>query len=157
MLAGMKTNTFNKESSHDTLRTFCGCFSDMDHLQEELHVEIKPYARLPINIAETGSEYMLEFALPGYKKSDLELLIEDDILIIRGTASCVPEQYEEVQHFYKKEFCVESFTRSFLLPEDIDRASARLDGGILFIHFTKGPRRILPVNGPCYKETIVIS
>jgi HSP20 family molecular chaperone IbpA len=157
MLAGMRTDQISKEADHDTLRTFCGCFSDMDRLQEELHAEIKPYARPAINIAETASEYMLELALPGYKKSDLELLIEDDMLIIRATASCVPEHYEEVQHFYKKEFCIESFTRSFLLPEDIDRASAQLEGGILFIHFTKGARRMLPVNGPCYKEMIPIN
>lgn len=153
----MRTDQFSKETDHDTLRTFCGCFSDMDHLQEELHVEVRPYARLAINVAETASGYMLELALPGYKKSDLELLIEDDTLIIRGTASCVPEHYEEAQHFYKKEFCVESFARCFLLPEDIDRASARLEGGILFIHFSKGARRVLPVNGPCYQETITIN
>lgn len=153
----MKTSTIIKAADHDTLRTFCGCFSDMDHLQEELHAEIKPYARLAINIAETTSEYMMELALPGYKKSDLELLIEDDTLIIKGTASCVPEHYEEVQHFYKKEFCVESFTRCFLLPEDIGKASASLEGGILSIHFTKGVRRVLPVNGPCYKETVLIN
>lgn len=157
MLADMKTGTIIKEADHDTLRTFYGCFSDLDHLQEELHVETRSYARLAINIAETASEYMMELALPGYKKSDLELLIENDMLIIRGTASCVPEHYEEVQHFYKKEFCVESFTRCFLLPEDIDRVTASLEGGILFIHFIKGARRVLPVNGPCYTETILIN
>ncbi|WP_315822239.1 Hsp20/alpha crystallin family protein [Paraflavitalea speifideaquila] len=143
-------------ADHALVRTFCGRFSDMDHLQEELHAESGSYRRPAVNIAETVSEYLLELALPGYKKTDLQVLIEGDMLMISGVASCVPEHYEEVLHFYKKEFCVESFTRTFLLPEDIDTASANLEEGILFIHLKKGAVRILPVNGPGYSECIPI-
>jgi HSP20 family molecular chaperone IbpA len=155
--AGMKTVSIIKTEDHAIVRTFCGSFSDMDHLHEELHAECSPLVRPAINIAETPTEYMLELALPGYHKSDLHLDIEDDILIIRGTASCVPEHYEDVQRFYKKEFCVESFTRTFLLPEDVSSALAYLAEGILFIHLTKGPARMLVNGGPCYKESIPIT
>lgn len=150
----MKTTTIYHTGDHAVVRTFCGSFSDMDHLQEELHAESRPFAKPAINIAETNSTYMLELALPGYKKEDLHIMIEDDVLIVRGNASCVPEHYEEVQHFYKKEFYVESFTRTFLLPEDVDTASASLKEGILFIHLTKGDTRVWPVNGPC--NTVIV-
>lgn len=146
-----------KAEDHAIVRTFCGCFSDMDHLEEELHAESRPFVKPAINIAETATAYRLELALPGYRKSDLYLFIENDMLIIQGRASCVPAQYEEVQRFYKREFAVESFTRSFLLPEDVDKASACFKEGILFIHLTKGVERRLPVNGPRHEETIPIN
>lgn len=153
----MKTVSILKAEDHAIVRTFCGCFSDMDHLHEELHAESRPLIKPAINIAETATEYMLELALPGYRKSDLYLDIEDDVLIIKGMASCVPEHYAAVQRFYKREFCVESFTRTFLLPEDINTASACFEGGILFIHLTKGVARIMPAGGPCHKESIPIN
>lgn len=155
-LAGMKIITSLKAEDHALIRTFCGCFSDMDHLEEELHAENRPLPKPAINIAETATAYRLELALPGYRKSDLQAGIENDTLIIQGRASCVPAQYEEVQRFYKREFAVESFARSFLLPEDVDKASACFEEGILFIHLTKGGLRRLPVEGPPYKETITI-
>ena len=153
----MRAATIFNTGDHAVVRTFCGSFSDMDHLQEELHGERMPYARPAVNIAETATKYLLELALPGYQRKDLRIMIEDDILIIRGTASCVPEHYEEVQRFYRKEFCIESFTRTFLLPEDVHTAAARLEGGILFIHLTRGVARVLPVNGPCITEIIPIN
>lgn len=145
----MKTAILHTED-HAIVRTFCGAFSDMDHLEEELHNAIGPYAKPAVNIAATGTSYMLELAIPGYRKKDLRVLIEEDVLTISGTASCVPEHYEAVQHFYKKEFCVEAFTRTFLLPEDFDTTTACLKDGILFIYITKGCIRRLPVEGRSY-------
>lgn len=153
----MTTVTSLKAEDHAIIRTFCGCFSDIDRLEEELHAESRPLAKPAINIAETATAYRLELALPGYKSSDLQVRIKNDTLIIQGRASCVPAQYEEVQRFYKREFAVESFTRSFLLPEDVDKASAFFKEGILFIHLTKGGIRRLPVNGPGYEEIIPIN
>jgi HSP20 family protein len=154
--AVMKTQIIFKTGDHAVLRTFCGSFSDMDHLNEELHAENKPVTRPAINIAETAKEYILELALPGYQKNDLHLEIEDDVLIIQASSSSVPSHYKEVRRFYKREFMPESFTRTFLLPEDVDRASASFGQGILSIRLTKGSVRILPVNGPCYSEIILI-
>ena len=151
----MKTEYILKTGDHAILRTFCGSFSDMDHLYEELHAESRPFARPAVNIAETASEYMLELALPGYRKSDLHLVIEDDVLIIEAVASC-PGHYHEVLHFYKREFVMESFARSFLLPEDVDTASASYEGGILFIHLVKGAVKVLQECGACHRETIQI-
>lgn len=153
----MRATTIFNTGDHAVVRTFCGSFSDMDHLQEELHGEHGICASPAVNIAETATKYLLELALPGYRQKDLHIMIEDDILIIRGTASCVPEHYEEVQRFFRKEFCIESFTRTFLLPEDVHASSAHLEGGILFIHLTRGAVRVLPVNGPCNTEIIPIN
>lgn len=134
---------------HALVRTFCGCFSDMDRLKSELHGEKDLTGCPAINIAETANGYLMEMALPGYKKQDITLTIDDDVLIVKGCSSCVPAQYEEVQRFYKKEFGVETFCRSFLLPEDVESASAVLEGGVLVINLQKGGIHKPVVNGVC--------
>lgn len=141
---------------HALVRTFCGCFSDMDRLPSELHGDKIMSGCPAINIAETASGYLMEMALPGYKKQDLMLVIEDDVLIVKGNSSCVPVQYEEVQRFYKKEFGIESFCRSFLLPEDVESATAAYEGGILAIHLQKGAIHKCVVDGSCERVFIPI-
>ncbi|WP_276484363.1 Hsp20/alpha crystallin family protein [Paraflavitalea pollutisoli] len=128
----------------------------MDRLHSELHGD-KILAGCPaINIAETASGYLMEMALPGYRKQDLLLAIEDDVLIVQGCSSCVPAQYEEVQRFYKKEFGIESFCRSFLLPEDVENVKATYEGGILAIQLQKGAIHKCVVDGVCERVTIPI-
>lgn len=141
---------------HSIVRTFCGCFSDIEQLEEELHGACRPYAKPAVNIAETADSYMLEMTVPGYKRHDLQVKVEEDILIVSGDNGCVPEHYESVQHFFKKEFCLGAFSRSFLLPEDIDKVTACLKDGILFIYLTKGGLRRLPVEGQCHAANIPV-
>lgn len=152
----MNTPGISKYEDHALVRTFCGCFSDMDHLQEELRKE--SFVQNPaINIAETESCYLMELALPGYKACDLQVSLDDDVLVVRGAISCVPAQYEPVQKFYKKEFCIEPFCRRFLLPEDVASVSAKLEGGILFIELRKGCLHRPVVDGACEQVIIPIS
>ncbi|MDF2190299.1 Hsp20/alpha crystallin family protein [Paraflavitalea sp. CAU 1676] len=152
----MNATGLSRIEDHALVRTFCGCFSDMDHLQEELRGEMSAPGKPAINIAELTAGYIMELALPGYKSCDLQVLLEDDVLVIKGGVSCVPEQYEAVHHFYKKEFCIEPFCRSFLLPEDVESASARLEGGILFIELMKGALRRPAVDGSCDRVLVPI-
>ena len=142
---------------HAIVRTFCGCFSDMGQLEDELHGTFRPYVQPAVNIAETADSYMLEMTVPGYQRKDLQVKVEEDLLIISGNTSSVPEHYESVQHFYKKEFCLSSFSRSFLLPENVDKVTACLKEGILFIYMTKGGLRRLPVTGKCLAASIPVN
>lgn len=149
----MNAPGISKYEDHALVRTFCGCFSDMDHLQEELRSQ--NFIEKPaINIAEMENSYLMELALPGYKTCDLQVSVDDDVLVVKGAVSCVPEQYEPVQKFYKKEFLIEPFCRRFLLPEDVASVSAKLEGGILFIKIRKGRRRRPVVDG--LNEPVII-
>jgi HSP20 family molecular chaperone IbpA len=134
----MKTQTVIKPGEHALVRTFCGSFSDMDHLYEELHAETRPFNRPAINIIETDKKYMLQLALPGYHKESLRLEIRDDMLVIEAVSSTVPDYYKDIRRFYKREFAPEPFTRTFLLPEDVDAATADFSDGILTVYLTRG-------------------
>jgi HSP20 family protein len=151
----MKTQTI-KPDDHSVVRTFCGSFSDMDHLYEELHAETKPFNRPAINIIETDKEYILELALPGYHKGSLRLEIQDDMLVIEAVSSSVPSYHKDIRRFYKREFAPEPFARTFLLPEDIDAALADFNDGILTIHLTRGAVKVIPASCQCNRQMIPI-
>ena len=67
------------------------------------------------NVKETETEYVLELAIPGRKKEDFNVEIDNDILTTR------------------REFTFSSFKRVFSLPETIslDKINATYEDGIL--------------------------
>jgi HSP20 family protein len=152
----MKTQTIIKTDDHALVRTFCGSFSDIDHLYEELHAEARPFNRPAINIIETDKEYILELALPGYHKGSLRLEIQDDMLVIEAVSSSVPSYHKDIRRFYKREFAPEPFTRTFLLPEDVDAAAADFNDGILTIHLVRGAVKVVPASCQCNRQMILI-
>ena len=81
--------------------------------------------------------YTIEVDLPGVKKEDINVSIEDNYL----TVSAERKFDEKVQKgdYYLMESAYGKYTRSFYLPEDIDRDSidARYENGRLIITFEK--------------------
>lgn len=152
----MKTQAIIKTEDHAVVRTFCGCFSDMDHLYEELHAEVRAFNRPAINIIETDKEYMLQIALPGYRKESLRLEIRNDMLVIEAASASVPSWHKDIRRFYKREFGPESFSRTFLLPEDIDTATADFNDGILSIHLGRGAIKVLSAGCEYNKQLIPV-
>jgi HSP20 family protein len=129
----------------------------MDHLYEELHAEINAMTLPAINILETDNAYVLQMALPGYKKRNLHLETQDDVLVISAKAGPMPAQYKDVRRFHKREFSSKAFTRSFLLPEDVSTATASFEEGILTIRLTKGERKVVIQHSHhCERSTIYI-
>jgi HSP20 family protein len=151
----MKTQAIIKTEDHAVVRTFCGSFSDMDHLYEELHAEVRTFNRPAINIIETDKEYMLQLALPGYRKENLQLEIRNDMLVIEAVSTTVPS-YKDIRRFYKREFATEPFSRTFLLPEDIDTATAEFRDGILTIHLGRGDVKVWSAGCDHNKQTIQV-
>ena len=71
-----------------------------------------------INTREGEFAYHVEVDLPGIKKDDINIQIEDNKLIISGERKVKDEIKEE--NYYKIESSFGSFSRSFSLPEDAD-------------------------------------
>ncbi len=90
-----------------------------------------------VNIKETADAYHVEMAVPGLKKSDFKIDLENQVLSI---ATEVEEQKEETQGNYtRREFGYSSFKRSFTLPETVDdnKIKANYNEGILSIELPK--------------------
>jgi HSP20 family protein len=90
-----------------------------------------------VDISETDAEYLIRASLPGVKKEDAKVLVEDGMLTLSGERQQQEEQMDE--KFHKVEGFYGSFSRSFALPEAIDEKAIRADSkdGVLTVHVPK--------------------
>jgi len=90
-----------------------------------------------VNVAENEDSYELSVALPGYKKDDVSIEIEDDVLVIKSDVENKTE--DEGKNYVRKEYYKRSFERRFVLSDDIDinKIDAKMEDGILNIIIDK--------------------
>lgn len=90
-----------------------------------------------VNIKENSDEFYLEIAVPGMKKSDFNIDLDNKILSI---SSETKEEHEEKEENYtRREFGYSSFKRTFTLPDTIEseKIKAEYKDGILTVHLPK--------------------
>ena len=86
------------------------------------------------NIKKAGKDkYILEMAVAGYKKSDIEVEVQDGILSIEGEG---PEGKEDFVH---KCIATRSFKRQLQLSEYVECTGARLEDGMLKVELNYNP------------------
>ena len=89
------------------------------------------------NIRETADAYYVDMAVPGMKKTDFDINLENQVLSISAE---LKEENEEVNDDYtRREFGYSSFKRSFNLPETIEESKikAKYNDGILNVELPK--------------------
>ena len=83
----------------------------------------------PYNIAKLEDEtYQVTLAVAGFKKSDIEIQLEDGTLVIKGTSEVLNDEGVEYLH---KGIAERNFIRTFKLAEFVEVKSAKLEDGIL--------------------------
>lgn len=90
-----------------------------------------------VNIKETANDFILELAIPGMKKSDFIIDVENKILSI--SSEVTKEQEEKDEIYTRREFGYSSFKRTFTLPDSIesDKVKATYEDGILMVTLPK--------------------
>lgn len=90
-----------------------------------------------VNIKENAEAFSLEIAVPGMKKSDFNIDVDNKILSISSESKEEKEHKEE--NYTRREFGYSSFKRTFTLPDTIesDKISATYNDGILAVHLPK--------------------
>ncbi len=90
-----------------------------------------------VNTREGKEAYHIEMDLPGIKKENVDINVEDNILTISGTREFKEETKQE--DYYKVESAYGSFSRSFTLPEkvDIENIKASSTDGVLEVVIPK--------------------
>ena len=86
-----------------------------------------------VNVSETDELFSLEIAVPGLKKEEIDLKIEDETLIISA------KKEETKENYTRREFNFNNFERRFQLNETIDaeNINANFEDGILNIVLPK--------------------
>ena len=132
------TQPKEEKNYHSFLRTFCGDFMDIESYANRSHST----APVPTNVLETNKSYRIQVALPGYKRDQIHLEVNDDVLLI--TAEVTTEEKEENKKYRKQEIFSSSFQRSILLPEDINdnNIKASFKDGLLNIELPKSTRPV---------------
>ncbi len=126
-------------------------FREMRYLQERINRLFEPSLRRPatealslldtgfppVDIHEDANNIYLKAELPGVKKEDLNISVDNDVLTIKGEKKQESEVKEE--NYHRVERYYGSFSRSFTLPAGVDagRVSATYKDGILSLTFPK--------------------
>lgn len=92
---------------------------------------------IPVEITDKGKDYKVCAELPGIKKEDLDIDIDQNYITINA------EKHEESNvdenSFRKSEFRYGSYSRTVYFPEeiDVDKTEAKMEHGILKIDAPK--------------------
>ncbi|MBN8862661.1 MAG: Hsp20/alpha crystallin family protein [Sphingobacteriales bacterium] len=84
-----------------------------------------------VNITEHEKEYQVALAAPGLRKDDFKIDMDGNMVTI---SSAKEESKEDKDKRYtRREYSYSSFSRSFTLPEDVnrDKIEARYEDGVL--------------------------
>lgn len=92
-----------------------------------------------MNVVENEKNYELEFAVPGLKKEDLNLQIDQEGIMSVSMVKKEDKENKTGRNFIRREFSYNQFSQSYILPDDADReaVSAKVSDGILTISVPK--------------------
>ncbi|KAH9310576.1 hypothetical protein KI387_025611 [Taxus chinensis] len=125
---------------------FTGGLMDMaPYRQREGGGEVAAVARAQIDWKETPEAHIFKADLPGLRKEDIEIQVEDGrVLQISGERS--KEEVEKKDKYHRVERQYGSFVRRFRLPENakLDQVSAKMENGVLTVTVPKYPEQSKP-------------
>mgnify|MGYP001311547677 FL=1 len=107
-----------------------------DHLNNYVSNNVTSTGFPPYNISKGGDyNYVIEMALAGFSKKDIEIEVADGTLTIRST-----KENEESEDTIHRGISYRKFNRKFTIADDIIVNDASLDNGMLQINL----ERIVP-------------
>ena len=90
-----------------------------------------------VDIGENDRAFVLKVELPGVKREDVAINIQNDVLTLEGSRR--REEESQGQRFHRLERSYGHFLRSFSLPDNVDAAGigARFHDGLLEVELPK--------------------
>ena len=145
----MKSLARRDENKPATRSMFSDFFSDIDRMFDDdmflmpMHMGRMGNGNMPAaNISETEKEYNIEMAVPGMKRDDFNIEIDEHMISV----SCEKEERfnEDKDNYKRREYNYSSFSRSFRLPETVkaDSIKAQYDNGVLHIKVPKAEQTV---------------
>jgi HSP20 family protein len=89
------------------------------------------------DISETEKEYLVKADLPGVKREDVHITLENGVITLAGERRQSKEEKSEKSH--RVESFYGNFSRSFTVPDDADSKNVRAESkdGVLYLHVPK--------------------
>ncbi|MBX9689200.1 MAG: Hsp20/alpha crystallin family protein [Candidatus Obscuribacterales bacterium] len=124
---------------------------ELDNMRQKLNQLLysdtagnRDFPALNVWVSENGA--VLETELPGFEVSDIEILVVNDVLTLKGTRQT--EALQEGERYHRQERGFGQFARSIQLPFSVnaEAVEAKFEKGILEINLPRSaadrPRRI---------------
>jgi len=91
----------------------------------------KPISVPAVNVTENTKDFKLSLAAPGLRKEDFKIDVDGNMLTISSETR--EEKEEKDEKYTKKEYSYSAFSRSFTLPEGVnkEKIEASYENGIL--------------------------
>ncbi len=93
-----------------------------------------------VDISETDDAYLIKGEIPGVKKEDVKVTIQNGMLTIQGERK--QEKEEKNKKFHRVECSYGSFARSFRVPDDADESAVKAEfkDGMLNVSLPKSAK-----------------
>lgn len=93
--------------------------------------------RPAVELTDRGDAFVLTAELPGVKRDDIEVDLEENVLTLRGSKE--QEEEEKNERYFAWERSYGSFERSFTLPRSVipEKIEAEFADGVLTVHLPK--------------------
>jgi len=90
-----------------------------------------------VNITENKDNFEVSLAAPGMKKDDFKINVDGNMLTISSEKEEINEEKEK--KFTRKEYNYSSFSRSFTLPDEVNREKieAKYEDGVLKLNLPR--------------------
>ena len=110
-------------------------------IAEEEAAMIGDEGRLTVDVFQDGDDIVVQSAIAGVKESDIDVHITSDSVTIKGKRGRSHEVKEK--DYYYQECFWGSFSRTVILPEDVDpeKAAATMKSGVLTIRMPRMSRQ----------------
>lgn len=108
-----------------------------ERTSEEAENTEEEEGQLTVDIYDDGASIVIQSTVAGVKPEDIDISLQEDTLIIRGSRK---RQHEvEEGNFYYRELYWGTFSRSIILPEEVEfqKADAVIKHGLLTVKLPK--------------------
>lgn len=123
-----------------------GLFNEFNRLFEQPTRTVARDWHVALDVAENDDSYIVKATLPGINPDEIEIILEDDVLTLKGETQNEEEIEEAKYHLRERRFG--SFSRSIRFPVSVngDAVEATYSNGVLSLDIPKAeavkPKRI---------------
>ena len=141
----MLPSVFGENLFDDSLSDFFGFGRMMPQISGELYGK---HAKnlMKTDVRELDSSYELDVDLPGFKKDEVTVDLQDGYLTISAAKALDKDESDQKGKFLRQERYSGSMSRSFYVGDDVESAdiSAKYEDGILKLSVPKAAQKELP-------------
>lgn len=114
-------------------------FHDFAPAQAAVNSEAPRGFKPPVDIVEKDNAFFATVDLPGLKKEDIEISLDEGVLTLKGERKLEAVASDEAKTYRRIERAYGAFSRSFTLPQGVDLAAieASFADGVLTLTLPK--------------------